>query len=69
MKGTIKTLREGYGFLTVEGKEGEETKDLFFHSSECSQYETFEEGDTVEFSEGIGRKGDTVAVAVEKIEK
>lgn len=66
MKGTIKTLREGYGFLTVEG---EETKDLFFHSSECSQYESFEVGDRVEYSEGIGRRGDTVAVAVEKIEQ
>lgn len=65
MKGTIKTLRESFGFITVEGQD----KDLFFHKSETSQFESLEEGDTVEFSEGEGRRGDTVAVTVEKIEE
>lgn len=64
MKGTIKTLRESYGFITVEGQD----KDLFFHKSETSQFESLEEGDKVEFSEGEGRRGDTVAVTVEKVD-
>lgn len=64
MKGTIKTLKSTFGFITVEGQ----NKDLFFHSSETSQFENLQEGDNVEFDEGEGRKGDTVAITVEKIE-
>jgi len=65
MKGTIKTLRESFGFIEVEGQE----KDLFFHKSETSQFEQLSVGDSVEFDEGEGRRGDTVAVTVEKIEQ
>jgi len=64
LKGTIKNLRDSFGFIEVEGQE----KDLFFHMSESSQFESFSIGDKVEFDEGTGRRGDTVAVAVEKIE-
>jgi len=64
MQGTIKNLRESFGFIEVEGRE----KDLFFHSSETSQFEGLAIGDKVEFDEGTGRKGDTVAVTVEKVE-
>ncbi|MBA7603810.1 hypothetical protein ES703_10928 [subsurface metagenome] len=65
MKGTIKTLKPTFGFITVEGQD----KDLFFHSSETSQFESLQEGDKVEFDEGEGRRGDTVAVTVQKIEQ
>jgi len=64
MQGKIKNLRDSYGFIEVEGRE----KDLFMHSSECSQFEGFSVGDKVEFDLGTGRKGDEVAVVVEKIE-
>ena len=64
MKGTIKTLKATFGFIAVEDQD----KDLFFHSSETSQFESLQEGDKVDFSEGAGRRGDIVAVTVEKIE-
>jgi len=65
LKGTIKNLRDSFGFIEVEGQE----KDLFFHMSESSQFESFSIGDKVEFDLGTGRRGDEVAVAVEKIEQ
>jgi len=65
LKGTIKNLRDSFGFIEVEGQE----KDLFFHMSESSQFESFSIGDKVEFDLGEGRRGDEVAVAVEKIEQ
>lgn len=68
MKGKIKSLLSSYGFITPESKEGEEVKDLFFHSSETSQFEGLSIGDKVEFDIGEGRRGDDVAVTVEKIE-
>lgn len=65
MKGTIKTLKESFGFVKVEDQD----KDYFFHMSEAIQFASLSIGDTVEFSEGIGRKGDTVAVSVELLEQ
>ena len=65
MQGTIKGLRESFGFIEVEDRE----KDLFFHSSETSQFEGLSIGDKVEFEIGEGRRGDDVAVTVEKIEQ
>jgi len=65
MQGKIKNLRDSFGFIEVEGRE----KDLFFHMSESSQFEGFSVGDKVEFELGTGRRGDTVAVTVEKIEQ
>jgi len=64
MQGVIKNLRDTFGFIEVEGRE----KDLFFHQSESSQFESFSIGNKVEFDLGTGRRGDTVAVAVEKID-
>ena len=64
MKGTIKTLRESFGFIEVEGQE----KDLFFHKSETSLFESLSIGDKVEFDIGEGRRGDDVAVTVEKVD-
>jgi len=65
MQGTIKGSRESFGFIEVEDRE----KDLFFHSSETSQFEGLSIGDKVEFEIGEGRRGDDVAVTVEKIEQ
>ena len=70
MKGKIKSMLASYGFITPEtSNEDEEVKDLFFHKSETSQFEQLSVGDSVEFDEGEGRRGDTVAVTVEKIEQ
>lgn len=55
MTGTIKTLREGFGFISREG----ETKDLFFHAKNLSGV-TFEElkmGDTLSFEVEETEKG------------
>lgn len=55
MQGTIKTLKNGFGFIAREG----ETKDLFFHSKEL-QGVTFDElkvGDTVTFEVVETEKG------------
>lgn len=69
MKGKIKSLLSSYGFITPESSSEEEAKDLFFHKSGVSQFYELRVGDVVEYDEGIGKKGDTIAVAVEKIEK
>ncbi|MEK9154815.1 MAG: cold shock domain-containing protein [Patescibacteria group bacterium] len=55
MNGTIKTLKEGYGFISREG----ETKDLFFHSKELSgvAFDELKIGDTVAFEIVEGEKG------------
>jgi len=56
MNGTIKTkTQKGFGFIAREG----ETKDLFFHSTECKGV-TFDElnvGDAVTFEVVQGDKG------------
>lgn len=67
MKGTIKSLLSSYGFITPEGSK-EDDKDLFFHKSGTSNFYELSVGDTVEYEEGEGKKGDVVAVDVEKIE-
>ena len=72
MKGKIKSLLSSYGFITPGSsseKEGEEVKtDLFFHKSGASQFYQLSVGDAVEYDEGEGKKGDIIAVTVEKIE-
>ena len=54
--GTVKFFNneKGYGFLSVEGDE-----DVFVHYSniECDGYRSLDEGQTVEFEVGPGRKG------------
>ena len=55
MKGTIKTLKNGFGFITREG----ETKDLFFHAKELVgvMFEELREGDVVSFEVVQSEKG------------
>lgn len=55
MTGTIKTLKNGFGFITREG----EAKDLFFHAKELQgvTFEELKEGDTVSFEVMDGEKG------------
>jgi CspA family cold shock protein len=55
MTGTIKTLKNGFGFIAVEGKD-----DLFFHVSELAEgvdFDSLQEGQAVSFEEGSGPKG------------
>lgn len=48
-------MDKGYGFIKVEGQE----KDLFFHANEFqgADFESLNEGDTVEFEVTEGQKG------------
>jgi CspA family cold shock protein len=53
MKGIIKKLDERkFGFITVEGE-----KDFFFHSNECEDFDSLNEGDTVIFDTADSDKG------------
>ena len=54
-EGTITSLRDGYGFIKVEGWE----KDLFFHANELVdvQFESLRERDRLSFEVGEGPKG------------
>lgn len=55
-KGTIARLMDkGYGFIKTEDSE----KDLFFHSNEVqnAEFNSLNEGDTVEFEVTEGQKG------------
>ena len=64
-KGTIARLTDkGYGFISIEGSE----KDLFFHSNELQgvEFDSLNEGDTVEFEKTEGEKGPQ-AVKVSKV--
>jgi CspA family cold shock protein len=55
MKGTIKTLKTGFGFITIEG----ESKDVFFHATDLSgvAFDDLRMGDSVEFEMGESDKG------------
>ena len=55
MQGTIKKIisEKGFGFISAG-----ENKDLFFHSSGCLvPFDSLQEGQTVDFTEGMGPKG------------
>ena len=54
-QGTIKKLVSDKGFGFIEGERGE----LFFHhtSVEGGSFETLQEGQAVEYTEGSGPKG------------
>lgn len=54
-QGTIKVLKNGYGFIKVEGRD----KDLFFHASEVANdgFNSLREGQTVSFEESDSPKG------------
>ncbi len=60
LTGTIKVLKDGYGFLaTADG-------DVFFHANNCScDYDELEEGMTLSFEMGEGRNGKEQAVEVD----
>jgi CspA family cold shock protein len=55
MKGTIKKVLNGFGFITPDG----ETKDIFFHANDLNgvEFESLHEGDVVTFEMGTSEKG------------
>ncbi|MCF7918007.1 cold shock domain-containing protein [Candidatus Gracilibacteria bacterium] len=55
MKGSIKKLLNGFGFVTPEGG----AKDVFFHASDLNgvDFESLNEGDAVTFEMGKSDKG------------
>jgi len=55
MKGVIKKLLNGFGFITPEG----EAKDIFFHANDLEgvSFESLNEGDVVSFEMGTSDKG------------
>lgn len=63
-EGTIASLREGYGFIKIEGAE----KDLFFHANELIdvRFDDLREGDKVTFEIGESPKGQN-AIKVSKV--
>ncbi|MBU4560780.1 cold shock domain-containing protein [bacterium] len=58
MKGTIKKVvqQRGFGFITVENG-----KDVFFHRSSAADFDSLEEGDSVEFDVEDSPKGERAA--------
>ncbi len=56
MKGTIKTLRNGFGFIIPE----DGSKDIFFHANdlvEGVEFNSLQEGDNVTYEMGQSDKG------------
>ena len=63
--GTVKWFNEskGYGFIASE-----DGKDLFVHFSDIQEegFKTLTEGQTVEYEEGVGKKGPCAKKVVPK---
>ena len=66
MKGTIKVLKEGYGFITSEDTDG----DTFFHANNLVdvEFNSLEVGNELEFEVGEGNNGKMQAVDVRLVE-
>jgi CspA family cold shock protein len=62
MKGTIKVLKEGYGFITSEETDG----DTFFHANNMQgvEFNDLVVGNELEFEVGEGNNGKMQAVNV-----
>ena len=62
MKGTIKVLKQGFGFIQTE----ETSDDVFFHSNnlENAEFDNLNEGETLEFEIGEGKNGKEQAINV-----
>ena len=62
MKGTIKVLKQGFGFIQNEEAEG----DVFFHANnlEGVEFDNLNEGDTLEFEIGEGKNGKEQAINI-----
>ena len=67
MQGTIKVLKDGYGFI----KSDEVPEDVFFHANNLVdgvEYDSLEEGMTLSFEMAEGRNGKQQAVNVDVVE-
>lgn len=66
MKGTIKVLKEGYGFLKCEDSEN----DVFFHANnlEGAEFNDLNVDDTLEYEIGEGRNGKEQAINITLVE-
>jgi CspA family cold shock protein len=62
MIGTIKVLKEGFGFIKSEDSES----DVFFHANnlEGVEFRDLNEGETLEFEIGEGKNGKEQAINV-----
>ena len=65
MVGTIKVLKEGYGFITSEENEG----DVFFHANnlEGVEFDSLEQWNEVTFEIWEGRNGKSQAVDIKLV--
>jgi len=66
MKGIIKALREGFGFVTMEGSD----KDMFFHANNLVdvEFNDLQMGQTLSYELGEGRDGRQQAIDVRLVE-
>ena len=62
MKGTIKVLKQGFGFIQSEESEN----DVFFHANnlEGVDFDSLNEGETLEFEVGEGKNGKEQAINI-----
>lgn len=65
MEGTIKVLKEGYGFITSNDTDG----DTFFHAKGLvnADFNNLKVGDTLSFEIGEGNNGKQQAINVELV--